>query len=221
MAFGINREELKSWKEKVNTGEMAFLTHYWLHPRFPENNTVTKAGCNDLEKLVKWGKQYGLKEEWVDHRPLYPHFDLIGVKQVDILFQEGLDSHVERFRLPLMNEEHSLYAIHLTMTENKVVQIGKLGTFEFPRGTYIYVGSAKRNIRSRVLRHIKREKPYRWHFDYLRPHGDIWTVETFDDSLDECGRYKQLKEKYQAHELVKGFGSSDCHCSTHLLYIPD
>lgn len=35
MAFGINREELTRWKKAVSAGEIAFLTHYWLDPRFP------------------------------------------------------------------------------------------------------------------------------------------------------------------------------------------
>ena len=117
-----------------------------------------------------------------------------------------------------INEQHCLYAIHLKISEKKLVQIGSLGTFEFPIGTYIYVGSAKKNIKARITRHIKKEKPLRWHFDYIRPHGEIVKVETFDDSLDECNRCKQIKEKYQAHELIKGFGSSDCNCKAHLLY---
>lgn len=220
MAFGIKREELQRWKQKVRSGEIAFLTHYWIHPKLPGNKTVTKAGCSDLEKLVNWGKQYGLKEEWIDQRPMYPHFDLIGIKQVDILFQEGLESHINKFQLPSINEEHSLYAVFLEIPEKKAIQIGKLGIFEFPKGTYIYVGSAKRNIKARINRHIKKEKPFRWHFDYLRPHGNILTVETFDGSIDECSRCKQIKEQYQAKEIIPGFGSSDCKCPAHLLYTP-
>lgn len=219
MAFGVNREELNRWKQKVSQGEIAFITHFWIHPKFPEYKTVTKAGCNDLEKLVKWGKQYGLKEEWIDHRPFYPHFDLIGIKQVDILLQEGLESHLQKFKLPLINEQHSLYAVHLKVSERIVIQIGKLGVFEFPSGTYIYVGSAKRNIKARITRHIRKVKPLRWHFDYIRPYGEIIRVETFDNKLDECNRCRQLKEQYQAQELISGFGSSDCKCSSHLLYI--
>lgn len=140
------------------------------------------------------------------------------VKRIDNLFQEGLASHVETFRLPNINEQHSLYAIYLEISESKVIQIGKLGTFQFPAGTYIYVGSAKRNIKARINRHIKKVKPLRWHFDYLRLHGEILAVETFDNSLDECSTCQQIKRKYQAEEIIGGFGSSDCKCSAHLLY---
>ncbi|MCY8098432.1 hypothetical protein MOB81_20475, partial [Bacillus atrophaeus] len=33
MAFGIHRGELNRWKEAVKSGEIAFLTHYWLDDR--------------------------------------------------------------------------------------------------------------------------------------------------------------------------------------------
>ena len=88
MAFGIDRQQLKEWKSAVKRGEIAFLTHYWLDDRFPNYNTVTKAGCSDIEKLFEWGKQYGLQPEWVHAREEYPHFDLLGERQVEILKQE-------------------------------------------------------------------------------------------------------------------------------------
>jgi hypothetical protein len=91
MAFGIKRKELLEWKQKVAAGQIAFLTHYWLDDRFPESNTVTKVGCCDLDKLIRWGAQYGLKPEWIDGRnKAFPHYDLIGKRQVEILTKEGL-----------------------------------------------------------------------------------------------------------------------------------
>jgi hypothetical protein len=98
MAFGINRKELTAWKNHVMNGDIAFLTHYWIHPKFPHSRTVTKVGCNDVHKLKQWGKNYGLKEEWIHYNP-YPHFDLIGERQYDILQREGYGNHIERFRL--------------------------------------------------------------------------------------------------------------------------
>ena len=91
MAFGINRIELTAWKMKVEAGEIAFITHYWLDDRFPNCKTVTKVGCNDIEKLSAWGRQYGLKPEWIDGRKKsYPHYDLLGEKRIEILTKEGL-----------------------------------------------------------------------------------------------------------------------------------
>ena len=95
MAFGIKRRELEEWKAKIDRGEIAFLTHYWLDKRFPNSKTVTKVGCNDLVKLINWGEKYGLKPEWIDIRPNgYSHFDLLGEKQLEILEKEGLTEHI-------------------------------------------------------------------------------------------------------------------------------
>ncbi|MGF7045543.1 hypothetical protein J2T13_000003 [Paenibacillus sp. DS2015] len=99
MAFGIKREELTTWKEAVNSGEIAFLTHYWLDPRFPNITTVTKVGCSDLERLSKWCIDHGLPPQYIHNRSPFPHFDLMGSRQKEILIQENLSQHIERFRM--------------------------------------------------------------------------------------------------------------------------
>ena len=97
MAFGITKKELLDWKERIDKGEIAFLTHYWLDDRFPECKTVTKVGCNDLQKLMEWGRKYDLKPEWIDKRKDgYSHFDLLGIKQTEILKKEGISHHLLR-----------------------------------------------------------------------------------------------------------------------------
>jgi hypothetical protein len=99
MAFGIKREELKEWKETVLSGEVAFLTHYWYDARFPQYKTVTKAGCADIQKLVNWGSKYGLKEAWIHNREQFPHFDLLGETQLEILEKEDKTDQITRFQL--------------------------------------------------------------------------------------------------------------------------
>ncbi|MFC7392787.1 hypothetical protein [Scopulibacillus cellulosilyticus] len=99
MAFGLKRQELNEWKRKVSDGEIAFITHYWYDPRFPDCQTVTKVGCINLQKLTVWGEKYGLKPEWIDFRKDYPHYDLLGEKQIIILKQEGYTDHIRRFHL--------------------------------------------------------------------------------------------------------------------------
>lgn len=89
MAFGIKKEELRAWKEKIDRGEIAFLTHYWLDDRFPNCNTVTKVGCRDLDQLARWGETYHLKREWIHQRENgYSHFDLLGEHQRIVLQHE-------------------------------------------------------------------------------------------------------------------------------------
>ncbi|MFC4617497.1 hypothetical protein ACFO4N_01990 [Camelliibacillus cellulosilyticus] len=101
MAFGIQKQELMRWKERVQAGDIAFITHYWFDPRFPQFQTVTKAGCADIEKLVRWGKHYRLKEQAIDRRNRFPHFDLMGAKQIEILVAEGLWDQIAQFSLAI------------------------------------------------------------------------------------------------------------------------
>lgn len=117
----------------------------------------------------------------------------------------------------LFEESHTLYMIEGYLAKEKEIIVGKLGTFFFPAGRYIYVGSARRNIRSRIERHLRIEKKLRWHFDYLRPFLQIEKVQTFDGVHGECGLFHKLLVKKQGKMIVKGFGSSDCKCHSHLL----
>ena len=98
LAFGITRDELNAWKRKVSNGEIAFITHYWYDRRFPQYTTVTKVGCSSIEKLKKWGKKYNIRADWI-HQGEYPHFDLIGKRQFEILQKEGLHIHIQKFNL--------------------------------------------------------------------------------------------------------------------------
>src|SRR5699024_6459484 len=98
-AFGIDKRELYRWKQRVQLGEIAFLTHFWQDGRFPNCSSVTKVGCIRTPKLIEWGKQYGLKAKWIHYHHAYPHFDLFGERQREILQNEGLDDHLRRFNL--------------------------------------------------------------------------------------------------------------------------
>jgi hypothetical protein len=95
LAFGLKREQINEWKQKIDEGEIAFLTHFWQDKRFPGYNTVTKVGCSDLNKLAEWGRKHQLQPQWIHHRKDgYSHFDLIGEKQKGILLKEGLIDHI-------------------------------------------------------------------------------------------------------------------------------
>ncbi|MBD2872953.1 hypothetical protein [Paenibacillus arenilitoris] len=99
MAFGIKRAEMERWKQAVARGEMAFLTHYWADPRFPGMRTVTKAGCADLDKLSAWCVAHGLNPRYIHIRSDYPHFDLLGDKQREVLLEANQIEQLERFGL--------------------------------------------------------------------------------------------------------------------------
>lgn len=99
MAFGITRKELRDWQRAVARGEIAFLTHYWYDPRFPQYRTVTKVGCSDIEQLRIWCREHGLDPKYIHHRQPYPHMDLIGPKQAELLRLADKEDHIRRFRL--------------------------------------------------------------------------------------------------------------------------
>ncbi|WP_280771909.1 hypothetical protein [Salipaludibacillus daqingensis] len=91
MAFGVTKSELFRWKEKARQGKVSFLTHFWYDTRFPQYKTVTKAACVNRETLVLWGEKHGLKEKWIHEREEFPHFDLIGDIEKQILVKEGYE----------------------------------------------------------------------------------------------------------------------------------
>lgn len=99
MAFGINRHELKKWKTEVENGQISFLTHYWIDGRFPGCYTVTKVGCNDVQKLMDWGAKYDLQPAWIHMDQDHPHFDLFGDKQARILRIEKQWDQISKFNL--------------------------------------------------------------------------------------------------------------------------
>lgn len=100
--------------------------------------------------------------------------------------------------------------------------VGALGTLTFPDGYYTYTGSAMKNLRQRVERHIRRDKKVRWHIDYLTssPAFEIIDVLVFlSAEREECQRNHAIERLLGATPIAKRFGSSDCHeCHSHLLY---
>lgn len=99
MAFGISRDELKQWKDDVKAGKLAFLTHYWYDKRFPQFHAVTKVGCADISKLIKFGEENELRPSWIHQYKEFPHFDLLGERQYKLLKKYGFEEHIHRFRL--------------------------------------------------------------------------------------------------------------------------
>jgi len=109
------------------------------------------------------------------------------------------------------------YQLHIRLRQSHSLTIGKLGTFEFPAGTYIYTGSARRNMAARIERHLRREKRLRWHIDYLITCPDAEIVQIDQFNLAEC----QLNQATAGRILIPGFGASDCRnrCGSHLKYL--
>lgn len=118
-----------------------------------------------------------------------------------------------------VQESDTLYCVKAWLPEDvEAMTVGRLGQFHFSKGYYVYVGSAKRNIRARVDRHLQMDKKKRWHIDYLRPYLEIQAVQTYSGAEGECGLFQRLRQENGGSMPVKGFGSSDCKCFSHLFY---
>jgi Uri superfamily endonuclease len=100
--------------------------------------------------------------------------------------------------------------------------IGSLGRVRLAPGWYVYTGSAKRNLPARIARHRRRKKKLHWHIDYLLtcPHATIREVHTRRwQNGGECTWHAQTMRREKATNAIPRFGSSDCRCPGHLLFI--
>ena len=106
------------------------------------------------------------------------------------------------------------YQLFINLSQNIEIQIGKLGLFTFPKGTYVYTGSAKINIGKRIARHLSKDKNLHWHIDYLLANEQTKIIKVMKSELEECDLNADIKGK----TIVMGFGSSDCkkNCKSHL-----
>jgi Uri superfamily endonuclease len=116
-----------------------------------------------------------------------------------------------------------VYCLCIEVKDDLSLQIGALGLLEFPKGRYIYVGSALNGIDSRVLRHINTSKgnynAIHWHIDYLLREKSVSVKAAYvrlSDEKIEC----EIASKVSSHGSgVKGFGCSDCRCNSHLFTV--
>lgn len=107
------------------------------------------------------------------------------------------------------------YMIVLQMEEDSTITVGSLGDIRFPKGYYVYVGSARKNLDQRIAHHKALRKRRHWHMDYLR------NACRFTGAIPI--RTKEDLEHKLAETLsgitdwtIPGFGCTDCSCKSHL-----
>ena len=110
------------------------------------------------------------------------------------------------------------YQLVILLPEGRVIRVGRHGRFLFPMGHYVYTGSAKRGLESRVARHLERKKKMRWHVDYLLRYARVVEVKRYSRAVSECELNRRVEELPGSTVVAPRFGSSDCGCSTHLFY---
>jgi len=115
--------------------------------------------------------------------------------------------------------DSGLYQLVILLREARVIRVGRRGRFAFPKGYYVYTGSARRGLESRVVRHLRSEKRLRWHVDYLLRYGRVVDVKRYRHShRPKCELNRNVGKLPGSRAVVPGFGSSDCECPTHLYH---
>ena len=114
------------------------------------------------------------------------------------------------------------YVLLLRNPRSVRVRAGSLGLCDFPRGWYLYTGSAfgPGGLAARIGRHLRPDKSCRWHIDYLTaalPVRRVWL--TTSPLRAECA-WADLLARLGGVPAVKGFGASDCTCAAHLFRFP-
>ena len=112
------------------------------------------------------------------------------------------------------------YALVLRLPSRRNIQVGKLGLVEFPRGNYIYFGSALGGLDARVARHLGNDKKLHWHADYLSaevPWEYAWQLA--DGQRWECVWACDAMATMGVDVPAPGFGSSDRRCCSHLVRV--
>ena len=108
------------------------------------------------------------------------------------------------------------YVLIIYLNKDMRINIGKK-IIPFQKGFYCYIGSALNNLEKRIARHKSKKKKKHWHIDYFLEYGKIVDVIMIKSSRKiECKVSKKVGKK--ADSFVKGFGCSDCSCSSHLYY---
>ena len=111
------------------------------------------------------------------------------------------------------------YLLSVFLDRPRRLTIGRKGTFDFPAGHYFYCGSALNGLEARISRHLRPDKKLHWHIDYLVAEARILEVWWKEGSQRlECA-WAEAIATLGGEVAVRGFGSSDCRCPTHLLWV--
>ncbi|MBN2737452.1 MAG: DNA/RNA nuclease SfsA [Spirochaetales bacterium] len=110
-----------------------------------------------------------------------------------------------------------VYLYILELDKETELNIGQLGKFCFQKGWYVYTGSARKNLDARIRRHLSKRKKFHWHIDYLGEKAKTKKILAIRNQFSwECELAASVNEL--SLHFVPGFGSSDCHCQSHLFY---
>ena len=118
-------------------------------------------------------------------------------------------------------QDKGTYILVIELAKNQIIKPGKLKETEYKKGVYLYVGRARKGLRARIGRHLKCQKKIFWHIDYLLQKAKIKGIWIRENYFSECLTASKIRALQPAEATgLKGFGSSDCTCLSHLFYFP-
>ena len=110
-----------------------------------------------------------------------------------------------------------IYCLLLELQDDIELPVGALGICSFPRGYYVYTGSALRGLGARIGRHLRPDKKHHWHVDYRLRAARVTVVFVLETGeRKECQVNLLVIGLPGARVAVDGFGSYDCGCRSHL-----
>lgn len=159
---------------------------------FAETLLKVRDKVDIIPLAVEWSKELSLSDK---------------VKKVSIPWE----------RIEIEAKDRGAYLFIVKLENNAEIEVGSLGRISFEKGFYIYAGSAGKNLSARIARHRRLRKNMHWHIDYLRQAADFHAALPLRSADDlECELAAALKELAEGE--VPSFGSTDCHCSSHLFH---
>lgn len=108
------------------------------------------------------------------------------------------------------------YVLLIRVLNEETISVGRLGQRTFSAGYYAYIGSAMRGFYARFRHYFNPEAKVHWHIDYLLQKAAINGIMLLpSQDQRECVISSMLREEL---EIIPGFGSSDCRCTSHLYF---
>jgi Uri superfamily endonuclease len=118
-------------------------------------------------------------------------------------------------------QDKGTYILVITLAETQKIKPGKLPEAIYRKGTYLYVGRAKKGLKARIKRHLRNSKNLHWHVDYLLLKAEIADIWIRPNFFGECSTASAIQRFLPSPAASpRGFGSSDCRCPGHLFYFP-
>jgi Uri superfamily endonuclease len=123
----------------------------------------------------------------------------------------------------ITKSDSGTYLLEIRANNDFTINHKNFSDIIFRKGFYYYSGSAVKNLKSRISRHVQKEKKIHWHIDYLTTKitNKVERVFIFEgkQKQNECEVIFFLKSQMKLEFEIHKFGNSDCNsCNSHLLY---